>query len=69
MVSIEEMKKAEGKHVNIYFNDGDIWYNKKIEEFYEPTEENEEYALMTPAGRGGSYELRQSEIERIEILD
>ncbi len=70
MVSVEEMKKCENKMINLYFTDGEIWKNKKCLFFEEGlTEENEEPTLNFRAGEHSLYEINQSEIARLEILN
>lgn len=69
MVTIEEMEKAEDKYINLYFIDGKIWENKKCISFENSGDEDEEYALYFDAPNGNLYEVNQSQIERIEILD
>ena len=70
MVTIEEMEKAVGKHINLYFTDGEVWKNRKCLFFEEGLiEEDEENTLNFKAGENSVYEIKQSQIEKIEILD
>ena len=70
MVSIKEMKSCENKNINLYFTDGEVWKNRKCLFFEEGlVEEDEESALIFKAGEHSSYEIYQSQIEKIEILD
>ena len=69
MITLEQMSKAEDKHINLYFTDGDVWKNKKCVSFENSGDEDEEYALYFDAPNGNLYEVKQSKIEKIEILD
>lgn len=64
MVTREEMIKADGKNVDIYYNDGEILKNVYVIEYIDAESEEEENCLEL-----GKILVLQSEIERIEILD
>lgn len=64
MVTLKEIAKCYGKHINLYFKDGEFWENVFCDGYYQAEDEGWEHALEF-----GNIEVAQSEIERIEILD
>lgn len=64
MVSVEEMEKAYGKHINLYFTNGEVWKNKRCTNFYIKDDDDEDNMLEFY-----NTIVNKSEIEKIEILD
>ncbi len=64
MVTIDQMRECEGKHVKITYNDGDI-IEIFCEEYVQAEDEGDEPMLFAPKNLA----VLQSEIKSIEILD
>ena len=64
------MRKADKKHINLLFKDGEKWINVYCLSFEQSEDETEENALMFDDHiyQNGLVEVRESEIESIEIL-
>lgn len=67
MIDIKKMKQSEDKNINLYFIDGRVWKNKKC--LYFENEVDEEPMINIWRTDNSVFEIKQSEIERIEILD
>lgn len=66
MISVEEMKKAVNKEVNIKLTNGNA-VKGYCTEYLWPEDEDEEHNI-TVKENGALLEINQSEIEEIEIL-
>lgn len=63
MISIEELKRCEGKNVKLYLNNGKIWEGNCFC-YQPPQDDDEEYMLEFP-----NTLIYHSQIEKVEILD
>lgn len=64
MVTFKQMKNCRGKHINLFFTDGEIWGNVFCTNFYQQEDDEEEHCLEFE-----NTLINQSQIEKIEILD
>lgn len=63
MISVNLMRQADGKHVNISFNDGECFEDIKCTNFYRKEDDDEENMLEF-----GNIIVFQSEIKNIELV-
>ncbi|MCI6157668.1 MAG: hypothetical protein MR660_06180 [Peptoniphilaceae bacterium] len=63
MISVNLMRQADGKHVNISFNDGECFKDIKCTNFYRKEDDDEENMLEF-----GNIIVFQSEIKNIELV-
>jgi len=68
MINVEEMKKAEYKNVKVKLING-MTSEGYCTEYLQPADDEEEHNITVREDDGILYEINQSEIEEIEILE